>query len=335
MNRENRIKVIKEIENIRKSKVICYVTGDKRGYETRIHPEIQIMLYEHLQKLRPIKKLDLFLYSTGGVTMAAWGIVNMIREFCNNFSVIIPFKAYSTATLIALGANEILMGKLGQLGPVDPSVQTPFNPQIPGVKPGQVLPISVEEVSSYIMLTKDKGYLNLQKEESLVEVLKELTSKIHPLSLGSVYRATEQIKMLSRKLLGFHMDGNDNKKIEEIVNKLTKALYSHDYIINRREAKNELMLKVKEIEKVSKILETNTYELFKLYEDNMELYKNFVPEVYIGEEGKKEKYFYRAYVESTVKTDVFITKKIYSRRKDAAGKESIEESTKQDGWEVI
>jgi hypothetical protein len=343
MSKADRLKVIKDIEGIRKSKVICYITGDKRGYETRIHPEVQMMLFDHLQKLSPITKLDLFLYSTGGVTMAAWGIVNMIREFCDDFNVIIPYKAYSTATLISLGANEILMGKLGQLGPVDPSVTTPFNPQIQGGAPGQVLPISVEEVSSFIKLARDKEYLGLKLEDSLVEVLKELTLKIHPLSLGSVYRATEQIKMLARKLLSFHMDGAENQKnVHSIVDNLTRALYSHDYIINRREAKNELKLKVKELEGIDKKLEEYSYKLFELYRTDMELYETFYADIFLGNDNQKEKEFHRAYIESGAKTDLFLTKKLYCRKKDDQGKalksnngDNIDQFLKKEEWIVI
>jgi len=143
--------------------------------------------------------------------MAAWSIVNLIREFCEEFGVIVPFKAFSTASLISLGANEIIMGKLGQLGPVDPSVSMPFNPPAPGRGPNQVLPISVEEVSSFIEFCKDEKLLGLKSEAMLAEALKHLTDKIHPLVLGSVYRAIEQIKMLSSKLLGLHMSPEDEK----------------------------------------------------------------------------------------------------------------------------
>ena len=103
------------------------------------------------------------------------------------------------------------MSKLGQLGPVDPSVTMPFNPPAPGI-PGQVLPISVEEVYSYIDFCKNKKFLGLKSEKAKRDVLRQLTEKVHPLALGSVYRAIEQIQMISRKLLGFHMSLDEKKK---------------------------------------------------------------------------------------------------------------------------
>jgi len=51
------------------------------------------------------------------------------------FNVIIPFKALSCATLMALGADNILMTKMGQLSPIDPSIDSPLAPTapIPGI----------------------------------------------------------------------------------------------------------------------------------------------------------------------------------------------------------
>ena len=341
MAREDRFKLIREIEEIRSSRVLCYLTGDRPGFETRIHTEVNTMLYNHLQKMGKSDKIDLFLYSTGGVTMAALSIVNLIREFCDEFAVIIPFKAFSTATLISLGANEILMSKLGQLGPVDPSVSMPFNPPAPGNKPGQVLPISVEEVSSFINFCKDERFLGLKSEDALKDVLRQLTEKVHPLALGSVYRAIEQIQKLSRKLLGFHMSLEDDKKeIDQIVEALTRTLYSHDYIINWRESKETIGLKVKGLEEVNTGFEDSVHRLFKDYEHEMGLTETFSPEVFLGTEQERRKTFNRAYVESHGITDVFLTEKTYRRVQQTppvvpVPTEMIQERIVREGWEQI
>jgi len=314
MGIKNRKKIIERIEKIRASKLLCYLTGDRRGFETRIHPEIQTMLYDHLREFGHTKRIDLFLYSTGGVTTAAWSIVNLIREFCDHFSVIVPFKSYSTATLICLGADEIIMGKLGQLGPVDPSVHMPFNPPAPGNIPGQILPISVEEVASFIEFSKSDRFLGLKSEQSLVEVLKQLTSKVHPLALGSVYRAIEQIKILSTKLLRIHMTSDDDEvEIKRIVEALSKNFYSHDYIINRREVKNEIKLNVIEAEKVKSPFEKLIYDLFRDYENEMELTSTFNAEALLGTKEEIRRCFKRAFIESEKLTDCFITEKEFKR----------------------
>lgn len=340
MPQKKRKNLIAKIEKERGSKVLCYLTGDRRGLETRIHPEIQTMFYEHLQACQG-EKIDLFLYSTGGVTMAAWGIVSLIREFCKTFSVIVPFKAHSTATLICLGADEIVMGKLGQLGPVDPSVQMAFNPPVAG-RPGQVLPISVEEVSSFFDLAKDARFLGLKSEAALGDVLKQLTAHVHPLALGSVYRATEQIRLISKRLLSTHMKYEDNgPEIDRIIGAVTKTLYSHDYIINRKEAKNELKLNVTEAEEIGADFVRNIYDLFKLYEDEMKLTTLFNPEAFLGADNTpKSCGFTRAFIESAGRTDCFITEKVFQRVQQGPPvvpipQMGIQENLLKEEWEQV
>ena len=341
MGRKNRLRLISQIESERNSRVLCFLTGDRRGFETRIHPEVHTMLYDHLQKLGEVDKIDLFLYSTGGATMAAWSIVNLLREFCKTFSVIVPYKAFSTATLLCLGADEIVMGKLGQLGPVDPSVTTPFNPQVPGGPAGRLLPISVEEVRSFIDFSKDEQYCGLSNEDTLKDVLRQLTDQVHPLTLGSVYRAIEQIKMISTKLLKFHMPQERNESdLEGIVGKLTQKLLSHDYIINRKEAKNEINLKVKNAESIAPGFENLIYDLFRDYEQEMCLTNTFNPEAFLGTNQQGTEIFYRAFIESESRIDSFITEKEFRRTQQTVPPATIpqtifQERVIREGWEQI
>jgi ClpP class serine protease len=120
------MKQIEKIQEKRDSKLVVYIAGDRRGMETKIATDIFPMFHRHLAQIGTQKKIDLFLYSTGGITIAGYALVNLFREFCEEFNVIIPFKALSCATLISLGANEIVMTKMGQLSPIDPSVEHPL-----------------------------------------------------------------------------------------------------------------------------------------------------------------------------------------------------------------
>ena len=86
-----RVKLYKEIEEMRNSKVIAYITGDRVGMETQISPEVVDMFSEHLDSIfNKSKKISLILYSRGGQILAAWNIVNLIKMFCDTFEVIIP-----------------------------------------------------------------------------------------------------------------------------------------------------------------------------------------------------------------------------------------------------
>jgi hypothetical protein len=101
---------------------------------------------------------------------------------------------------------------MGCLGPIDPSVANPFNPTHPQ-NPAIVLPISVEDVSSYFEFLKED--VGVQHEDELVQAFIALTDRIHPLALGNVQRHHHQSRMLAKKLLKKHMEGKEHE-IEKI-----------------------------------------------------------------------------------------------------------------------
>lgn len=108
------------------------------------------------------KKLAVFLYTPGGDALAAYGICNLLRQFTESYSVIVPYKALSAGTLITLGANSIIMTKGGLLSPIDPSVQAPLGPRvpIPGMPNAQAtVPVNVEDVIGFHKLAVDEWKL--------------------------------------------------------------------------------------------------------------------------------------------------------------------------------
>ena len=229
-----------ELEAARKSKMLVYVTGDRPGMETQISSEVYDKFVNHLDVIGVVKKISLYLYTRGGNTLAAWSLVNLIRQFCDELEVIIPSKAHSAGTLMSLGANTIVMTKQATLGPIDPSITTPLNPQIAGAAPDSRYPVSVEAVSGYLDLAKKD--LNINDEANLTSLLNHMSDKIHPLVLGAVFRSKSQIQMLARKLIKAQVTEEAN--IDKVISFLCSESGSHDYTIHRREARNGLGLNI-------------------------------------------------------------------------------------------
>lgn len=70
------------------------------------------------------KDVLLMIASHGGRIEPAYQISKVCKAFAKeNFVVVIPRAAKSAATLIALGADNIHMGMLGELGPIDPQIE--------------------------------------------------------------------------------------------------------------------------------------------------------------------------------------------------------------------
>jgi hypothetical protein len=306
MGRSGRLSLIRKIESVRGTRVLVYITGDRKNFETRIATDVFPFILEHLQKFGSVSKIDLFLYTSGGFTNAATGLVALLREFSPKFSVLIPFKAHSAGTLIALGADSIVMNHVSQLTPVDPSISSPYNPTIPSPQPGavpQILPVNVEDVVGYLDLAKNEA--NLKTESALATVFQDLASKVHPLALGSVYRAREQIKLIATKLLKNRSKTEENEEqIKKIVSALTRELYSHDYIIGRNEAKNLLKLPVEEADI---LWDDPIWALYKEYENLLELTRPYNPEMLVGDSSAVTNSMTRAIIESTSLTHTFVT----------------------------
>lgn len=98
-------------------RLIAYLTGPAMG---GIDLSDAAPLGSMLDAIGTCETLDLMLNSPGGIGESAEKIVEMCRAHCSEFRVIVPNFAKSAATMIALGADVILMGYLSELGPTDP-----------------------------------------------------------------------------------------------------------------------------------------------------------------------------------------------------------------------
>jgi len=295
-----RLELIKKLEEKRGSRVICYVTGDRQtfppnqnipGISTRIATEPQQIFYEHLRKMGRVKKIDLVLYTRGGDTNAPWPFVNLIREYCEEFAVLIPFRSHSAGTMIALGANEIVMTEISELSPIDPTIGGPFNPRLNPQDPATAIGISVEDVVSYIKLAKD-GEPKLRDEQSLTRVFEKLTDSVHPLALGNVNRVYNQIRHLAENLLKLH--SKDGRKDKEIVDYFCEKLYSHQHSVSRREAESVLGDTIKKAEDVAPEL----WDLFVDMSNELSLNEPFNLKTEIGNNPDKEVILKGAIIES-------------------------------------
>jgi len=292
--------IIKKIEENRGSRIITYINGNRDPFATQIGDDVIPIINEHLENIGKTEKIGLFLFTRGGNMMTPIRIVKLIRNHANTFEVMIPFLAQSAGTLLALGADRIIMGKLGELSPVDPKTGHPFNPRNPDNQK-QILEVSVEDLNSYFMLAKEKAGV---KDEQMFEVFKLLVDKIHPLSLGNIYRAFRMAKILTERLLEIHMDKKkDEEKIKKIINALTGDICIHGYPITRDEAENLGL----SIEKADSILDKLMWELYDSYGKDMKLEIPFNPMELLPAGKESEDINYSgAYIESVGLSNQFI-----------------------------
>ena len=207
------------------------------------------------------------------------------------------------------------MTKMGQLGPIDPSVNHPLAPVVDVAGQKGVVSVNVEDVNAFINLAKKE--FNLSSEDSMRYAFNELCTNINPLVLGAVHRSREQIAFLATNLMREHTQ--DDARIAETVQTLTRERFSHDYIISRKEAKDVLKINVVE---PGEALAADIVNLWSAYK---KLLKLDVPaSVELGlssDEESKTVDFNRAIIESSDLTHVFRTKTLIKR--EASTKEGI------------
>ena len=277
MGKAKREELIKHIEKIRGTKVLCYITSTRPNQEVQMSIDTIRKFYEHLKSIDPKDRgninIDLLIVSNGGDGTVPWRLVTLIREYAKQFCVLIPYRAFSAATLTALGADKIVMHPMGMLGPTDPTVTNAFNPDDPK-NPGRKLGISVEDVTAYISLIREDA--GIRHEDELIQAFSHLAANVHPLALGNVKRSLSQSKMMAQKLLSLHMNkGKDQHYINDIVENLTSKLYYHGHPINRKEAKDEVGLK--NIEYPELALEEVMWNLYLEYESELKCEDPFDP----------------------------------------------------------
>lgn len=239
MDHATRLALYKQIEADRGSRVLAMVNSERLNLQTQIAPDAVRPFVSLLDAIGPTAKLSLILDTNGGDTSAAWRLINLIRSFCDDLEVIIPTKAMSAGTLMSLGADRIVMTKQAALGPIDPSLANhPLAPTLTLQTGQQVrLPVSAEAVRGYI----DEVKKDVKDDAALASIWNSLSSHIHPIVLGEIFRLGEQIRSLASDLIQVQV--SDPEAQRSIIQLLCSDSGSHDYTINRRKA-SELGLSI-------------------------------------------------------------------------------------------
>jgi len=115
-----RKKQLKRISAIRKRPVIAFVS-DCKNVQAGIDYSDVLPFWDQLSSLSG-EAVDIILETPGGFAEVVEDLVKQIRRRFNNVGVIIPGMAKSAGTIFAMAADEILMGEISALGPIDAQI---------------------------------------------------------------------------------------------------------------------------------------------------------------------------------------------------------------------
>jgi len=182
--------------------------------------------YQMLERTGKRNRLYIFLKSNGGNGQASLRIVSLLRMYCEELVALIPLECASAATMIALGADRIIMGPMAYLTAVDTSITHKLSPLD---RDNNRVAVSLDAMNRVIKLWRD------EKDSQSGNPYQSLYQYIHPLVIGDADRSNSLSVKLSRDILSFHIE--DEGTIERISHALNSWYPSHDYPIIAREAR--------------------------------------------------------------------------------------------------
>ena len=257
----------KQLMDIRNCPVIAYVTSGRPNATGNIAQDAIRQFIKQLELLpnKPVR-IDSIINSYGGDGLTSWRLITMLREYLGQdgkITCFVPYYAFSAATLIAVGCDEIFLHPLASLGPVDP--------QITVNKKDGPQQFAYEDVSAYTSFLKEEAGITEQKEK--VSLLSQLVNQIEPSVIGASKRASMQSIIMAEKLLKLHMKGSDSQNAEVIAQKLSKNYFSHGHAVSKNEA-NDLGLKISES---NESIENIIWNIYKDFEEEMKMCELFDP----------------------------------------------------------
>lgn len=128
MQRARRQALLRRIERERGSRVISLIHRQETMSLLGFPIVRYISIEDSEQVLRAIRltppdmPVDLVLHTPGGLVLAAEQIAEALQRHKGKVTVFVPHYAMSGGTLVALGADEIVMDPSAVLGPVDPQI---------------------------------------------------------------------------------------------------------------------------------------------------------------------------------------------------------------------
>jgi len=187
--------------------------------------------------------------SPGGQAKTAYQIAHMLKTHCGGFTAIVPRYAKSAATLFALGADEILISRYGELGPLDVQMLDPDREayvsaldEVQALERLQAFAMDVVDKTMMLLISRTAKRTDiilpivLRFVAELVRPLFEKIDVVHYNSSSRLLKVAEeyavrllqprltedQAKAIARHLVekypehGFFIDGEEASKIEGV-----------------------------------------------------------------------------------------------------------------------
>lgn len=116
--------LIREIEELRGRPLIAMVHMQSPDPRRTVQLDESDILYlaDAFERIAAAEEFDLLIHTLGGSTDATQSMLEYLYNCRKTFRAIVPMAAKSAGTIFSLAAKSVAMGRVSQLGPIDPQV---------------------------------------------------------------------------------------------------------------------------------------------------------------------------------------------------------------------
>lgn len=197
-------------------------------------------LIDYIATKKQRENLLLILCTPGGDANAGYTLVRYLRRAYKQFNLLVYGYCKSAGTLIAIGADRIIMAPRAEFGPLD--VQLTKDDEITSRTSGLDITTALESLTrqafqifeTHFIEIKQRSYGAITTKTAAdistaiaIGLLAPITQQIDPLKLGETQRAIAIASQYGRRL------GGSDRLIQHLIHHYP----SHDFVIDVEEAK--------------------------------------------------------------------------------------------------
>ena len=223
-----------------------------------------------LRKENRSKNASLILTTWGGSPGPAYRMARLLQKIYSTYRVTVFGPCKSAGTLVAIGANELAFGLLGELGPLDAQLNKSDEivGTISGIDTVRTLAVMrTEAFNAFVkymfdLTGKSKGVISMRTASDIAaklvtDLFQPMMQQIDPHRLSEVSRIMNISREYGKRLKMPNLKGNKESQLDYLI----EGYPSHGFIIDKEEAKTIF----------DKVLDATNIE-----QDVMKLYYNLV-----------------------------------------------------------
>lgn len=194
--------------------------------------------------LLPGNRIALVIDSDGGLAEDAFEIARLLQRHCKGFVAVVPRHAKSAATLLALGADSIVLGEFVELGPLDVQIfDSERETWISGLDEVQAL----ERLHAFVLSSLDQTMFTMMARTGrkvatvlphvtklITDMTRPLFEKVDVVRYAQMSRALKVGEEYTKRLLARKLA---KPEADRVARNLVENYPTHSFVIDVDEAR--------------------------------------------------------------------------------------------------